>query len=101
MIFQSFNAGPAKQFGQELATFLLAELAAAGSSTRTREAKFSAKAEKALNKAAIRIQTFKAASPLNFYKKSQLANAFLWALKDGGCDQGYADQLTEWLTLRL
>ena len=51
-----------------------------GSSTRTKEAKFSAKGEKALNKAAIRIQTFKAANPLNFYKRSQLANAFLWAL---------------------
>lgn len=101
MIFQSLNAGPAKEFGQQLAMFLMAELAAAGSSTRAREAKFSAKAEKALNKAGVRIQAFKAEHPLNFYKRSQLANAFLWALKDAGCDEGYANQLTEWVTVRL
>ena len=26
---------------------------------------------------------------------------FLWTLKDAGCPEDYANQLTDWLTLRL
>ena len=66
-----------------------------------RDAKFTAKAEKTLVKAARQLQDFKARQPLNFYTRSKLANAFLWALKDAGCPPAYADELAEWLTLRL
>lgn len=101
MLFESLNAKPAQEFGKELAAFLLGELKAAGNAPTGRQAKFSSKAEKALGKASQRIASFRNQHPLNFYKKSQLANAFLWALKDGGCAPDYADQLTEWLTTRL
>ncbi|WP_421953755.1 hypothetical protein [Polaromonas sp.] len=63
--------------------------------------KFSAKVQRTLNKATARIVAFKTAHPMNFYQRSKLANAFLWALKDGGCAEDYATELTEWVTLRL
>jgi L-fucose mutarotase/ribose pyranase (RbsD/FucU family) len=104
-----FNTAPSLAFAKELAQFILSELdtqqpkpAAATSKARNKdEAKFTAKAQRTLEKAAKRLQAFKAKQSLNFYKKSKLANAFLWELKDGGCPQAYADELTEWLTLRL
>ena len=52
-------------------------------------------------RAARKVDAFKKAEPLNFYKKSKLANAFLWGLKDAGCPHDYADDLTRWLTVRL
>jgi hypothetical protein len=71
-----------------------------GSATRN-DAKFTAKAEKALVRADQRVQDFKARERLNVYKKAKLANAFLWTLKDRGCSQEYANSLTDWLSVRL
>lgn len=98
MILKWFAAAPAEAFGAELAAFILGELK--GSLVK-RDAKFAARAEKALGRAAQRAQEFKAREPLNFYKKAKLANAFLWSLKDGGCPEDYANELTDWLTMRL
>ena len=104
-----FNTAPSQAFAQDLAKFILSELgtqqpkppATTSKAKNKDEAKFTAKAQRTLEKAAKRLQAFKADQSLNFYKRSKLANAFLWALKDGGCPQAYADELTEWLTLRL
>lgn len=85
-------------FARDLAKFIVSELAGR---MDARDAKFKAKAERTLVKAARRLQDFKATHSLNFYTRSKLANAFLWALKDAGCPDAYADELTEWLTLRL
>lgn len=93
-----FGKSQAKVFATELAQFVLAELQGASGK---RDAKFSAKAEKVMAAAARRLQDFKREHPLNVFSRSQLANTFLWALKDGGCPPDYADELTEWLTLRL
>jgi hypothetical protein len=92
-----FDARPSVAFGQELARELLDALGAAG----TRDAKFAAKAEKALIRADGKVRDFRRTQPMNVYKRSRLANAFLWALKDGGCPDDYARELTEWLTYRL
>ena len=43
----------------------------------------------------------KVSERLNVYKKGKLANAFLWKLRDSGCSQDYANQLTDWLSVRL
>lgn len=93
-----FSTSDSVRFGQDLARFVLSELAAAG---QKKEAKFSAKAEKALLRADQRVREFKGQERMNFYKKARLANAFLWTLKDSGCPQDFADQLTEWLSVRL
>jgi hypothetical protein len=98
MVLQWFATAECQRFGQELAAFMLAELSG---SLAKRDAKFKVKAEKALAKAARKVIDFKARERMNPYKKAKLANAFLWGLKDGGCAEDYADELTEWLTLRL
>ncbi|MBG9388903.1 hypothetical protein [Caenimonas aquaedulcis] len=97
-MFKWFATAEAERFGKELAQFILAELSG---SARKREAKFAVRAEKILIRADLRVREFRAREPLNFYKKSKLANAFLWALKDGGCDEAYLTELTDWLTIRL
>ncbi len=100
MLLSWFDTGPSRAFAEELAKFILGELATQ-TKAKAKDAKFTPKAQKTLQKAARQLQAFKAKQPLNFYKKSKLANAFLWTLKDGGCPAAYADELTEWLTLRL
>ncbi len=96
--FQWLSTKEAKAFANDLAGFVLVEL---NHPRVDKEAKFMEKAQKTLTKAALRLQKFKAENSLNFYQRSVLANHFLWTLRDGGCPQPYADQLTEWLTLRL
>lgn len=100
MILKWFDTAEVVRFGNDLAAFMLGELAV---SARKRDSKFAAKAQKVMVRAAGRVQQFKAGlgRPMNFYQKSKLANAFLWALKDGGCPADYADELTEWLTTCL
>ena len=97
-MFGWFSTSESVRFGQELATFVLSELA--GSMAKN-DAKFTAKAEKALLRADQRVRDFKAGERMNFYKKARLANAFLWKLKDSGCPQDYANKLTDWLSVRL
>lgn len=98
MIFSWFDTREVRQFGTALAKFIIDEMPA---DARTRETKFAAKAGKTLQKAARQLQDFKATHKLNPYKKAKLANAFLWGLRDAKCPTPYADELTEWLTLRL
>jgi len=98
MIFKWFATAEINGFGKELAVFILTELKG---SLDKRDAKFAVKAEKVLKAAARRVQTFKTQEPLNVYKRAKLANAFLWSLRDQGCPEDYANELTEWLTLRL
>lgn len=98
MPFNWFGTADASAFARELAQHVLGELQ--GAQAR-RDAKFTAKAEKVMVAAARRLQDFKKDHPLNVISRAKLANTFLWALKDGGCPPDYADELTEWLTLRL
>lgn len=98
MIFSWFDTREDRKFAVALAQFIMEEIPG---EARVKEAKFAAKAQKALQKAARRLQDFKATHKLNPFKRAKLANSFLWALKDAGCPQAYADELTEWLTLRL
>lgn len=97
-MFSWFSSSESVRFGNELATFVLSELSA---SSEKADAKFTAKAEKALLRADQRVQEFKARERMNVYKKAKLANAFLWTLKDNGCSEEYANKLTDWLSVRL
>lgn len=93
-----FDTRESEQFARALAQDLLTALA---SSTESKDAKFKVKTEKALVRADTKVREFRRAHRLNFYKKSRLANSFLWTLRDGGCPPDYATELTEWLTFRL
>jgi hypothetical protein len=97
-MFKWFDASASVDFGRQLANDLLTSLSAGAG---RHEAKFAAKAEKALVKADGKVRDFRRAHKLNFYTRSRLANTFLWTLKDGGCAPDYAQELTEWLTYRL
>ncbi|MBC5782777.1 hypothetical protein H8N03_07450 [Ramlibacter sp. USB13] len=97
-MFSWFSTAESVRFGQELATFVLSELSA---SAAKNDAKFTAKAEKALLRADERLQQFKVRERMNVFKKAKLANAFLWTLKDSGCSEEYASSLTDWLSVRL
>lgn len=97
-MFSWFSSTESVRFGKELASFVLEELSDA---TGKADAKFTAKAEKALLRADQRVREFKARERMNVYKKAKLANAFLWTLRDSGCSQEYADKLTDWLSVRL
>ncbi|KQT12360.1 hypothetical protein [Ramlibacter sp. Leaf400] len=93
-----FDTRESKRFARDLALQLLGTLE---TSTAKGEAKFMAKTEKALVRADREVGDFRQRERMNFYKRSALANTFLWTLKDGGCPTEYATQLTEWLTVRL
>ncbi|HUL57100.1 MAG TPA: hypothetical protein VLT60_08875 [Usitatibacter sp.] len=98
MVLKWLDTANSVAFGRELATFIMEELS---HSLQKRDAKFTAKAEKVLARAARKVTDFKARERLNFYKKSKLANEFLWALKESGCPHDYTNELTRWLTVRL
>jgi hypothetical protein len=98
MALKMLDAKAAEKFGEELATFIMKELS---TSVHKRDKKFMDKAARVMVKAARKVDDFKKGEALNFYKKSKLANAFLWGLKDAGCPHDYTDELTRWLTVRL
>jgi hypothetical protein len=98
-LFGWFRASEAEAFGKELAAFMVSELE--GKLTASLDAKGKKKAEKAMVKADRKVQDFRARHRLNFYKKSKAANTFLWELKEAGWPPEVANQMTEWLTLRL
>jgi len=97
-LFDWFSAREAQAFGKELAAFLVGELRA---DLKPLNAKQTKKAEKAMVKAARKVEDFRAGHRLNFYKKSKLANTFLWELKESGWPPEVANQMTDWLTMRL
>jgi hypothetical protein len=98
MWFQWFNSRDAQAFARELAAFLLDDL---GHAVAKPGPKFREKAGKSLARAERRIEQFRATNRLNWFQRSRAANAFLWTLKDRQCPPAYADELTEWFTLRV
>jgi hypothetical protein len=93
-----FSSRDAEAFARELAAFILDDL---GQAVGKPDPKFRLKAEKALNRAARRIDQFKATTRLNWFQRSRASNAFLWTLKERECPKEYADELTEWFVMRV
>ncbi|WP_280190038.1 hypothetical protein [Delftia sp. PS-11] len=93
-----FKTSHVKKFGKELASVIMKDL---NSSQMKKDSKFMEKAQKTLTKADRLVQKFKLENKLNFYQRSQLANAFLWSLRDAGCPEAYANQLTDWLLMQM
>ncbi|MES2402627.1 MAG: hypothetical protein V4573_21740 [Pseudomonadota bacterium] len=97
-IFSWLDTRAARECGVALATMVLKELPA---DAGIKEKKFAIKADKTLNHVARELAAFKQGKGLNTLQKARLGNAFLWTLKDKGVSDAYANQLTEWLTLRM
>ncbi len=98
MWFKMFSSRDAEAFARELAAFILDDL---GQAVAKPGPKFRDKAAKALERAARRVDQFKATHRLNWFQRSRAANAFLWALKDRQCPEAYANELTEWFVMRV
>lgn len=84
----------AKSLAGEIAKQL--DLAAAQGSR-----KFETRAAKSLGQSERKIVEFKSRLSLNWVQRSRTANAFLWTLKETGCPDEYARQLTEWFVMQL
>lgn len=93
-----FNSSEAEAMAHELATLILGHLSAA---SRQSGKKFHAKADKILVRVEKRIAQYKTSHSINWYQRSRASNNFLWTLKDGGCSDDYANELTRWFVLRL
>lgn len=93
-----FDARAAQECGTALADLIVRELPA---KETVKEKKFAEKAEKTLLKVMQELADFKHVHKPNTYQKAKLGNAFLWTLKDRGVNDAYANELTEWLSLKL
>ncbi len=98
-MFKWFDTSASDAFARELAALMVADLG--GTSLEALDNKGRKKAERAMERGARKVQEFRARHKLNFYKKSKLANTFLWSLKEAGWPESYANQMTDWLTMRL
>lgn len=97
-LLEWFRSADAEAFGRQLASTFVRDVKGDYDQLSGKAAK---KATRAMENAARDIQMFRAKHPLNVYKKSRLANVFLWTLLEAGWPKPAAQQLTEWVTLRL
>ena len=93
-----FNTAEAQALAQEAANLILGQLSLASQHS---DKKFHAKADRVLRRVEQRIAQHKKTYKINWYQRSRASNTFLWALKDGGCAEDYANELTQWFVLRL
>lgn len=98
-MFKWFDTAPAEAFGRDLARLMVDELR--GAKLDSLDGKGRKKADRAMERGARKVQEFRASHKMNFYKKAKLANAFLWSLKEAGWPEAYANQMTDWLSMRL
>ncbi|RYH71102.1 MAG: hypothetical protein EON54_00515 [Alcaligenaceae bacterium] len=102
MLDKWFGAGPAKQFGTQIAMLLVQRAAIeAEKSTRSKSAK---KGEKRFDATLLSIEKqlaeFRTIHRLNVYSKAQLGSSFKFTLLDHGFESDVADNMTTWLLLR-
>lgn len=97
MLFSWFDARDAKDFGSSMARFYMERMPP---NVGLNEKQFATKSQQVLEKMNHQVIGFKQKNKLNIYKTAQMGNAFKWALKDAGYDNGYIDKLTEWLVAR-
>lgn len=97
-MFSFLDAGPAKKFGAEMAQFYMERMPL---NTALKDKQFAVKSLKIIEKMDSLIQEYKSHNHLNVYKAAQMGNAFKWALKDAGYDDGYVDKLTQWFVIAV
>ena len=97
-LFRGLHTETTNLFATTLALELLADLQGVEDKTQK---KYQIKVQKTLARCSGRVLAFKQLNTPNYYQRARMAHTFLWALKDGGCPDDYADELTQWLTVRL
>lgn len=99
MVFKFLDAREAKEFGTSLAAFYCERVPAAEAGQKKRQPK--GKKQETANRVIQRVETYKRENKLNFYQKSQLGNAFKWAMLDAGQERAFVDELTFQIMLKL
>lgn len=97
MILNWFDARAAVTMGQELAAELDSEL----QKLKRQAGKHAALNAQKVDKVFFRLNAFKLAQPLNFYKKAKLMNTFKWYLLEQGHDPALVEVLTKKLMFNL
>ncbi len=93
-MFNWFNAKAEKEFGLQLAEFVIKEMPA--ELDKKKKEKTVAKRQKIMQQVAFKILEFKRDHQLNVYKKAQLGNSFRWRLEE---EQFDADVISEWISV--
>lgn len=98
-MFNWFNAKAEKEFGLQLAEFVIKEMPA--ELAKKKQDKIVLKRQKVMQQAALMILEFKREHRLNVYKKAQLGNSFRWRLLDEKFDSGVVSELTNLVVREL
>lgn len=97
-MFSWFDASKAKQFGAELAVYIIGEHVKPQSKNPRKSENQAARLRDGLGH---RIERFSVGTPLNIYKQAQLANVLKWKLREAGLTDPAVDELTRFVMLRL
>ncbi|MFZ6741606.1 hypothetical protein ACO0LC_00090 [Undibacterium sp. JH2W] len=91
-MFNWFNAKEEKEFGLQLAEFVIKEMPV--EITKKKQDKTVLKRHKIMQQLALKVVEFKKDRRLNVYKKAQLGNSFKWRLMEESFDGAVASELT-------
>ncbi|MFZ6871390.1 hypothetical protein ACO0LF_04900 [Undibacterium sp. Di27W] len=91
-MFNWFNAKEEKEFGLQLAEFVIKEMPV--EITKKKQDKTVLKRHKIMQQLALKVVEFKKDRRLNVYKKAQLGNSFKWRLMEESFDAVVASELT-------
>ncbi|PXX44806.1 hypothetical protein [Undibacterium pigrum] len=91
-MFSWFNAKEEKEFGFQLAEFVISEMPV--EIAKKKQDKTVLKRHKVMQQLAIKVVEFKKDRRLNVYKKAQLGNSFKWRLLEESFDTAVASELT-------
>ncbi|WP_423038574.1 hypothetical protein [Undibacterium sp. Di26W] len=86
-----FSAKDAKDFGMQLAEYVVAEMPTEVAAKKDKTLK---KRIKILQQLEQKIHNFKLENSLNIYKKAQFGNIFKWHLLEQGYDKEVVEELT-------
>jgi len=94
-----------QRFGEELALLFMQDKPSAEDGNRKQRRMDKAKGgdpmEVTMRKLVQRVSAFEARKDANLYQKAKFANAFKWKLKEGGYDDGFADELAKELVMHF
>ncbi|MFM2112995.1 MAG: hypothetical protein RLZZ271_1655 [Pseudomonadota bacterium] len=97
-MFGLFKAGPADEFGKELAAFFMERFKALEYVSQKKHAE---KVNEILSKMGLKVDKFKQEEKPGVLQKAKLANSFRWALHDAGLEKAQLEELVAWLTRKM
>ncbi len=90
-MFKWFDAKESKEFGEQLAQYLIANMSSEDPKKNKNSIK---KRADVLVQVLKKVEGFKASHRLNIYQKAQLGNALRWKLQEAGFEDGFVTEAT-------